>query len=247
MRTRYTRTGRILRRLLRLVRPIPKSPDYSHETDICAVKLVPERKLMEAFCRALRELGNEASECLYVEFGVFNGTSLACMASAAAKSGHRTLQMVGIDSFKGLPSKVSGEDGGVWRPGQFACSREETLRCLAAKQVPPSSYSLLDGWYDEIDAGQIASALGGRRVAILMIDCDAYSSAKRALALIEPHLTRRAVVFFDDWRLNDLDVLEGGEYRAFNEWRTANPRTKVESFPRYNRKSEAFILTAPDD
>ena len=146
--------------------------------------------------------------------------------------------------FKGLPSDVSNEDGGVWRPGQFACSQEEALRCLSAKRVQPSSYSLIDGWYHDIASVDLGEHLAGRKIAILMVDCDAYSSAKRALELSGPHLAERAIIFFDDWRLNDLDLKDGGEYRAFNKWRVANPHVKVEAFPRYNRKSEAFLLTA---
>ena len=245
MRTRYSPLGRLLRRFARLFRPIPKSPDYSDIADICAVRLVPEQALTEVYCTALKILGASAREGAYVEFGVFNGTSLACMSSAVARSGLQQFPMVGINSFQGLPTTVSDEDGGVWRPGQFACSREDALRCLSSRQVPPTSYSLIDGWYQEIDTALLGKHLDGRRIAILMIDCDAYSSAKRALELSGPLLAERAIIFFDDWRLNDLDLKEGGEYRAFNEWRAANPWIIVESFPRYNRKSEAFVLTRP--
>lgn len=245
MRTRYSPLGRLLRRFARFFRPIPKSLDYSDIADICAVRLVPEQALTEVYCTALSLLGASAREGAYVEFGVFNGTSLACMSSAVSRSGLQQFPMVGIDSFQGLPTTVSEEDGGVWRPGQFACSRDEALRCLSARQVPRTSYSLIDGWYQEIDTEYLGERLNGRQIAILMVDCDAYSSAKRALEISGPLLADRAIIFFDDWRLNDLDLKEGGEYRAFNEWRISNPRVTVESFPRYNRKSEAFILTSP--
>jgi len=242
VRTRYSSLGRLLRRLVRVLRPISKSPDYSDTADICAVRLVPEQALTEVYRKALRILGASARDGAYVEFGVFNGTSLACMSAAAASSNVQPFPMIGIDSFEGLPSEVSNEDGGVWTPGQFACSRDETLRCLSAKRVLPSSYSLINTWYHDLEPSTLDEHLKGRRIAILMIDCDAYSSAKRALDLAGPLLAERAVIFFDDWRLNDLDLKEGGEYRAFNEWRSINSQVRIDSFPRYNRKSEAFVL-----
>jgi predicted O-methyltransferase YrrM len=209
------------------------------------VKLVPERELALAYRRALDLLCINPDATAYVEFGVFNGTSLACMSAAAAASGRSSLRLIGIDSFKGLPATVAGEDLGVWTPGQFACSQEDAIRCLTAKGVFPPAYALIDGWYSELQNARIAASLGERSVSVIMIDCDAYSSAKSALDLITPFMAQRAVIFFDDWRLNDLDVFDGGEYRAFNEWRDAHPEVKVEAAPRYNRKSEAFVLTFP--
>jgi hypothetical protein len=150
--------------------------------------------------------------------------------------------MVGFDSFQGLPPDVTREDAGVWLPGQFACSREQTEACLARAGVEPDEVRMVAGWYDGVSPGTVELALGGTKASIVMIDCDAYSSAARALELITPELASKAIIFFDDWRLRNVDLFGGGEYRAFNEWRTRNSGWHLERFKSYSRKSEAFAL-----
>jgi len=75
-----------------------------------------------------------------------------------------------------------------------------------------------------------------------MMDCDAYSSARLALAFIHPVLANVAAIAFDDWKLNDLDIKGMGEFRAFNEFLSHHAELSIETLPGYNRKSKIFIL-----
>lgn len=214
--------------------------------DLCSVKLVPEEPLIDAFRRAIRHLKLAGLCTSYVEFGVFNGTSLACM-SRAAELEQSPLKMFGLDSFQGLPAGVESEDAGVWLPGEFACSHQQTLECLSRAGMSTSRVNLIRGWYNELTHTDIEKALDGTPASIIMIDCDAYSSAKSALNLITPFVASPFIIFFDDWRLRDVDLAGGGEYKAFNEWRTENPNWTVERFRSYSRKSIAFKLTVRSD
>lgn len=245
MRTTYTPLGRLARRILRTFWPIPGSPSYGSADDICSVRLVPEQPFIEAVRRAIK--ATRATNCrgAYLEFGVFNGTSLACAHRAARLEDAESLRLLGVDSFKGLPTHVSCEDGGVWEPGQFACSLADTRRCLANRNIESHAVTLIERWYDELSVDHLAAALDGHRIQIAMIDCDAYSSASRALSLITPLLAPIAIIFFDDWRLRDVDLIGGGEYRAFNEWRNVHHSINIQHFPSYSRKSQAFILSSP--
>jgi hypothetical protein len=74
-----------------------------------------------------------------------------------------------------------------------------------------------------------------------MVDCDAHSSAKLALAFVAPLIVSETFIFFDDWRLNDLDLANGGEYLAFHEFRDAHREFSWRDFGAYNRKSKVLL------
>lgn len=225
--------------LMRWIRPIPRSPEPA-EGEQFNLTLVPETALTERFVAAIQLLQREGRDVgHYVEFGVYNGTSLACMFRAQEQTGC-SVPLVGFDSFEGLPLEVVHEDDGVWRPGQFSCPIEVTHARLAARSVDFSRVKLVKGWYRDTLA-QPPSAYGIDRASIVMIDSDCYSSARLALAFIEPVLDDVSVVFFDDWKLNDLDLRGEGEYRAFMEFLSAG-RWKARALPSYNRKSMMFVL-----
>ena len=46
----------------------------------------------------------------------------------------------------------------------------------------------------------------------------------------------------DDWKLNNLDVHDMGEYKAFNEFLENNTQLEAQEIKSYNRKSRSFIL-----
>jgi len=80
------------------------------------------------------------------------------------------------------------------------------------------------------------------KLGIVFIDCDTYSSSKAVLDFIVPLIKEPLIICLDDWKLNDLDIKEMGEYRSFNEFLEANPRLKAEEMPSYNRKSKSFLI-----
>lgn len=239
---RYSTLGRLFRKLWRRFYPVPTTPHYSDHDDICSVKLVPEKELTDAFVRAIDILDLREKTCTYVEFGVFNGTSLACMMEAATIAKLSNLNLVGLDSFRGLPRRVAHEDGGVWHEGQFACSRAQYERCLADRGLDYNLVQIIEGWYEDVDHRQLAQAMMGESANIIMIDCDAYSSARKALEIIGDFIHDRVIVFFDDWRLNNVDLIPGGEYLAFHEWLESRTELECVAYKSYNRKSECVLV-----
>lgn len=227
------------RRVLRWLKPIPKSPE-ARPGEAFNLTLVPEAALTDRFAAAIRQLEGFGRRVeAYVEFGVYNGTSLACMYRALEQTG-RSARLVGFDSFEGLPPEVGEEDQGVWRPGQFSCPLEVTEARLAARSVDLEQVTLVKGWYRET-LSRPPSTYGLERVSMVMIDSDCCSSARMALAFIEPALDDVAIIFFDDWKLNDLDLHGEGEYRAFKEFLSAG-RWSAKALKSYNRKSMTFLL-----
>jgi len=230
-------------RLYRHFNPLPRSPEPLNDADRFTLKLVPSDRLTQKFEQAIRFLRRHSENPVetYIEFGVYNGTSMSCMHRAFTNAGVRNPRLIGFDSFQGLPPGSDHEDGGVWRVGQFTCPVDVTLRNLNDLGVPLEKVQLVEGWFADTLAGPAKHPIH-RNVSIVMIDSDTYSSAKLALQYVEPILADLSVIFFDDWKLNDLDIRNMGEFRAFREFVDEHPNLEVRLAPGYNRKSMAAVI-----
>ena len=81
-------------------------------------RLVDADLLTARFVEALRLLAaNHIEVGDYLEFGVFNGTSMCCMHRALNTVGNRHSRLIGFDSFEGLPEVAARDSAGHWRPG----------------------------------------------------------------------------------------------------------------------------------
>jgi len=196
--------------LYRLWKPIPPSPTPKSPAEAHTLQLIPRAALTERLEWAIKYLEIRLGSYLgaYVEFGVYNGSSLLCMLEALARAGNDTMKLYGFDSFEGLPPTAASEDGGVWQPGQFACPRPVAEQRLVAAGARLDRITLIEGWYrDTLAEGDV---YGIERASLVMVDSDTYSSAQQALRFVAPLLTNPCVLIFDDWRLNDLDVKSMG-------------------------------------
>lgn len=232
-----------LRRLYRRLRPIPTSPRPRSAVEAYQLNLVPQAALTARLQWAINHIAGEAGGevAAYLEFGVYNGSSMICMHRALESRGLVGVRLVGFDSFRGLPPDIGEVDDGVWLPGQFACPRSVTEANLRAAGIPDRDLLLVEGWYKETLASG-PQALGLARASIVMIDCDAYPSAKLALGFIAPILDSPSILIFDDWKLNELDLKGMGEYRAFKEFLRTQPDIRAKEVKSYNRKSKMFVV-----
>jgi hypothetical protein len=207
------------------------------------LNLVPASALTARLKEILQSLVSQSGDAIgdYLEFGVYNGNSMACMFKALSSHHLDHVRLYGFDSFQGLPSDSPSEDGGVWRAGQFACPMSVTVAHLESEGIQLNRVSLIEGWYKNTLAPP-ATAYGIRRVSIVMIDCDTYSSAQLALEFSYPVLTGTSMIICDDWKLNDLDIKQMGEYRAFNEFLESHPDLSAKAHHGYNRKSMVFTV-----
>ncbi|GGN62928.1 hypothetical protein GCM10011349_47070 [Novosphingobium indicum] len=231
-----------LRRIYRILRPIPRSPVPASSEDAYRLQLIPTETLTGRFEEALTILSQYLGDQIgaYVEFGVYNGSSMLCMRSALRTLGIRDLSLFGFDSFQGLPDTAAHDDGGVWHAGQFSCPRCVTEQRLEPLTDTANPITLIEGWYaDTLSAGDV---YGIGRASIVMIDSDTYTSARHALRFVAPILTSPSIIMFDDWKLNDLDVKALGEYKAFHEWVAQYPEIRWKRLRSYNRKSRVFLL-----
>jgi hypothetical protein len=141
------------------------------------------------------------SKTLYLEFGVYEGSSLRWW-SQHLKGG--SARFVGFDSFEGLPEG--------WRPGHD----QGHFATDGPPQIADPRVSFVVGWFDKTLEAYVPPA---HDQLIVNIDCDLYSSTRTVLAWLEPYLQPGTLIYFDE--LADHDH----ELRAFFESLAANGRS----------------------
>jgi O-methyltransferase len=213
----------------------------------------------EAFQHCVRYISNEYILGDILEFGVFNGLSLAMLTHHLEELSSKNRKMayscdrvfqpitrniIGIDSFKGLPST----DGHPrWEIGFLSTSynNHPTIKdgeSISAEKIIDffdkmnlKKPTLLSGWYEEIQLN------GVEKTALIHIDCDLYSSTKTALNLVKDLIQQGTIIMFDDWFFHKGSP-EKGEQRAFNEFLEENTHLKADEFLRYGYTSKAFVM-----
>jgi O-methyltransferase len=210
--------------------------------------LVPEDELEKTFGAALRYLGKTSAEApaVYLEFGVYIGTSLACMYKAASDVG-ANVQIIGFDSFEGMPEGVEKEDGSHWHKGELFSDMALTQQNLTRLGVPLERVELVPGWFEDSLTEETRTRLGIQTADIVMVDCVIASATKVALDFLLPLITDRTIVFFDDWAILDLEQRGLGEKAAFEAWLVNHPEVNAEHLPSiiYSPNARSFVLTRP--
>ena len=210
---------------------------------------VPEDRLPRSLEAALRLMGPAAigPGAAYLEFGVYVGTSMACMYEATDAVGANALRLIGFDSFEGMPARSEDEERDpvwTWQPGQLYADMRLTRANLKRLGVPDGRVELVPGWFDESLTDETRSRLGIERASVIMMDCVLEASTLTALEFCAPLILDRAVVFFDDWGAGGLDERGLGEKRAFDRWLAAHPEMTAAARPDlvYGKDSEAFLV-----
>lgn len=148
--------------------------------------------------RVLEIAARHAGKGLVLEFGVYLGRSLK-MLSELMETNNVAADFHGFDSFQGLP-----ED---WMPGE-----PKGAYSTRGKTPDHVDATFHVGWFDEtLERFEV----GDRRVALVHLDCDLYSSTKTVLDALGPKLEKGAVLVFDDF-LNHPQW-QSDQKRAFEE------------------------------
>lgn len=147
---------------------------------------------------ALRLTGD--ASFLYLEFGVYKGTSLRYWSERAM---HPDTILVGFDSFEGLSEP--------WRHAVMRGAFDTGGR-------PPSLHDprvqIVAGWFEE---SLSRFQLPEHDLLVANIDCDLYSSTRTVLRALGPHLKPGSLLLFDE--LNDVE----NELRALDEFLDSTP------------------------
>lgn len=244
MNFRYNPIQRWLKTIYRRFNPIPGSPWTKGQVDdICKINLVPPDTLRTFFANSIKRLQVIKGENIgdYLEFGVFNGSSIGSAYLTAKDVGLESMKFFGFDSFEGLPVGTEDEHD-ILQKGFYRCPFEKTKECLTRRNVNPDEVIWVKGLYSDTLNDETIKEKGIGRIGIVFIDCDTYSSSKAVLDFLAPLIVEPAIFCFDDWKLYDMDIKGTGEYRSFNEFLEKNRHIKAQEIKSYNRKSKSFLI-----
>ena len=149
------------------------------------------------------------------EFGVFQGATLKTLNQCFPNH-----QMYGFDSFEGLPedwwfSKKEVETGRSSHPkGHFGGIR-----------IPKfgNNVNLVKGFFDD-SLPKFIEENDLKRIKLLHVDSDLYSSAKTVMTLLNDYIVPGTVIVFDEmhpWNPPGkvwYELWEEGEWKALKEW-----------------------------
>lgn len=201
-------------------------------------------RLTDAFAGAWeRLLAEMPAEELgdYHEFGVYFGSSMACMHTACTRLGLDHVRLFGYDSFEGLPRSAAQEDGGFWKGGQFKSALWLARDYLASRGVPTDRVTLVKGWFSDTLSETLKHSSAMKRAGVVMVDCDLYSSTLEALRFLRPMFDRPVILFFDDWNAGHLADKGMGERKAFEEFLAESSGFDVTDLPELNYKSKEDV------
>lgn len=169
-----------------------------------------------------------------LEFGVASGNTFVQLAKSI-KDNQLEINLIGFDSFKGLPEEAEG----VWRPGwhmkgEFEFGQQHVnSKMMKAGLSADNRFKLVSGFYEQSLKSQEAILLRSEIDCLLFvnIDVDLYVSTKQLLDYIRPVLQVGTVLYFDDWKDPAYDYIQEpwGEHRAWAEFSARNPEVQAEN------------------
>jgi O-methyltransferase len=202
-------------------------------------RFVPQKALTKHYREVLTMLiERQGREGIgdYLEFGVYNGTSLICMYRALEELDLSHVHLFGFDSFEGLPPDEELHWGAG---GRFSCDIETTRTILEREGVDLSRVTLIKGFFERTLTDDMLRRI--RKASVIMVDCDLYRSTVECLAFSDRLIEDNAVVCFDDWY--PLSERNMGEKRAFDEFLATRPSLRPRALASYAENARTFMLT----
>lgn len=132
---------------------------------------------------------------LFLEFGVFSGTTINHIASETENTVH------GFDSFEGLPEQWGNVAAGTFSTKGVVPETRDNVR-------------LHIGWFNESLPKFVEKHK--EKVSFLHIDSDIYSSAKTILSCLSNQIIKGTIIVFDEYF--NYPGWENHEYKAFQEF-----------------------------
>ena len=154
----------------------------------------------------------------YLEFGVYNGSTLAIVHDLLERRGRTSSRLFGFDSFEGLPSEANVDDNNIWMPGQYRCPEDFARDFLTSRGVDWKRVTLIKGWFSETCKPANRAQHRMQKAGIIMVDSDLYSSAVEALNFCEPLIGQHTLIIFDEYYPGGRTDRFLGEEKAFAEF-----------------------------
>jgi hypothetical protein len=180
----------------------------------------------------------------YCEFGIYRGDTFQYAARLLAPA-ISDMRFVAFDSFMGLPKPMGidalGGYTGHFHEGEFAMSRPEVERRVAASGADMSRCIFVEGWFDRTLNDETAGNIGLNKIAAAWIDCDLYASTVPVLNFIGPRLSEGSILLFDDWRAF-RNLADRGQQLATAEWLARNSNLTLRELFSFGSGGIAFSV-----
>lgn len=171
----------------------------------------------------------------YLEFGVYEGTSLKGAASYWKKIGSKKMNFYGFDSFKGMKPEKEDE-----HPFYTKFDFSTDFKIIRKRFSAFPEVKLVPGFFEDT-LKKSAKEYGIKKASIIMMDCDLYSAAKEAFRFLEPVVQKGTVLILDDY-FNYLGDKKKGVRAAFEEFVKKN-KLGCEEITRYGIGGAVFLIS----
>ena len=156
-------------------------------------------------------INNVTVNGLWLEFGVWVGTSINLIAQIMNTLQYGDKTIYGFDSFEGLPENwTDPETGEQQKEGYKGCFDLQG-------QFPQKRFSNIEfvkGWFDDSLPDFVKKHTDP--IALLHIDSDLYSSAKTIFDCVGGQIVPGTVIMFDEFY--NYTGYQAHEYKAFKEF-----------------------------
>ena len=169
---------------------------YEHFRDYLKnAVLLNSDKIRDHAINSAKENDNDP-DFIYIEFGVFSGTSINFFSNKIKKN------IYGFDSFEGLKEDWLGT---TVQKGTFDLK----------KKIPKLNTNVIPivGWIQDT----LPKFLNEKqpKICFIHMDVDTYESSKFILEKIKPFLTNNSIILFDE--IYNFEGWDVGEYKALKE------------------------------
>jgi O-methyltransferase len=162
-------------------------------------------KRLDQFHKALITCDVEQIKGDVLEAGVWRGGAVIFAAAYLSQTNPLSRRVIAADSFDGLPppdSRYPVDTGDLHSTVDFLrVSLEEVRENFKKFGVSTENVDFLPGWFEDT-----LPTLGNRRLAILRMDGDMYSSSIHILSALFDQVTPGGFVIVDDYQLRGARV-----------------------------------------
>ena len=198
--------------------------------------------LLEAFTLA-KKFAGETPVGDYYEFGLFRGYTFLEAYKHCQSLGLQQTHLYGFDSFEGLPEPAGDEDAldNRFFKGQFACSLDSVKKNLSKNGMDLNQATFVKGFYSDSLTEDLRAGHDFKKAAVVLLDCDYYSSTVDALNWLLPYLENQTIMLFDDW-YSYGDGNELGQQKALKEFLEQHTEFSVEPLSEFLDHGKGFVL-----
>ena len=196
-----------------------------------------------AIKKAMYITAHDATNGIYLEFGVFTGSSFNFAMKANKKIekifGKTDCEFIGFDSFKGFGKIKKEDENRSFGDRIFSVNQEKVLKNIE-KCSKGQKMRIIKGFYEDTIKNKTTQDLNIDKARVVMIDCDVKESARLALEFTKPAIQEGTIILFDDYVFFKGNI-EKGEYGAFKDFQKKYPELLFRRIFDYGYGSRAFI------